>query len=189
MITERWKLHLLDGFFAIAVARSRLSFGCREERNCSGREKKLSEDLGIREASSLPIPLSFLFSFSTQCVSSSRPYELRTCNKLLSSSLLFFVKVRKVSCGKVYCSYSVVLQVVSSAEMAGSFVDPAVFCKLALPHLEASSSGSSSNCSRCLRILAGLLRGSNPQLLKPHLKVGCFFSHAGFVNQSIKSFT
>ena len=61
--------------------------------------------------------------------------------------------------------------------MAGSFVDPAVFCKLALPHLEASSSGSSSNCSRCLRILAGLLRGSNPQLLKPHLKVGCFFSY------------
>ncbi|KAK2567034.1 Dynein axonemal assembly factor 5 [Acropora cervicornis] len=70
-------------------------------------------------------------------------------------------------------SEEVVKQVVSSAEMAGSFVDPAVFCKLALPHLEASSSGSSSNCSRCLRILAGLLRGSNPQLLKPHLKEIC----------------
>ncbi|XP_068729927.1 dynein axonemal assembly factor 5-like [Montipora capricornis] len=67
----------------------------------------------------------------------------------------------------------VVKQVVLISEMAGSFVDPAVFCKLALPHLKSSASSSSSGCSSCLMILTGLLRGCNPQLVKPNLKAIC----------------
>ena len=68
--------------------------------------------------------------------------------------------------------------------MAGSFVDPAVFCKLALPHLKSSASSSSSGCSSCLMILTGLLRGCNPQLVKPNLKVGTLNLLRGFVPET-----
>lgn len=59
----------------------------------------------------------------------------------------------------------------SSAELAGCFVDPALFCKLVLPHLKTSAGSSTTACSSCLMILAALLRGCNPELIKPHLKV------------------
>ena len=62
-------------------------------------------------------------------------------------------------------------KVVSSAELVGSFVDPAVFCKLALPHLKSAAGSSATGCSSCLLILAALIRGCNPKLLKPLLKV------------------
>ena len=62
-------------------------------------------------------------------------------------------------------------KVVSSAELVGSFVDPAVFCKLALPHLKSAAGSSATGCSSCLLILAALIRGCNPELLKPLLKV------------------
>jgi len=62
-------------------------------------------------------------------------------------------------------------KVLSSAEVAGCFVDPALFCKLALPHLKTAAGSSATGCSSCLMIIAALLRGCNPQLLKPHLKV------------------
>ncbi|CAH3109869.1 unnamed protein product [Porites lobata] len=67
----------------------------------------------------------------------------------------------------------VVKQVVSSAELVGSFVDPAVFCKLALPHLKSAAGSSATGCSSCLLILAALIRGCNPKLLKPLLKDVC----------------
>jgi len=67
----------------------------------------------------------------------------------------------------------VVKQVVSSAELAGCFVDPGLFCKLALPHLKSAAGSSATGCSSCLMIVAALLRGCNPQLLKPHLKAIC----------------
>lgn len=67
----------------------------------------------------------------------------------------------------------VVKQVVSSAELAGCFVDPALFCKLALPHLKSMAGSSATGCSSCLMIIAALLRGCNPRLLKPHLKAVC----------------
>ena len=50
-------------------------------------------------------------------------------------------------------------KVVSSAELVGSFVDPAVFCKLALPHLKSAAGSSATGCSSCLLILAALIRG------------------------------
>lgn len=62
-------------------------------------------------------------------------------------------------------------QVIASAELAGSFVDPAVFCKLALPHLKTSATSSSQSCTSCLMVLAALIRGSNPELLVPQLQV------------------
>ena len=62
-------------------------------------------------------------------------------------------------------------KVVSSAELVGSFVDPVVFCKLALPHLKSAAGSSATGCSSCLLILAALIRGCNPKLLKPLLKV------------------
>lgn len=64
-----------------------------------------------------------------------------------------------------------IVKVVSSAELAGCFVDPGLFCKLALPHLKSAAGSSATGCSSCLMIVAALLRGCNPQLLKPHLKV------------------
>lgn len=67
----------------------------------------------------------------------------------------------------------VVKEVVSSAELAGCFVDPALFCKLVLPHLKSSAGSSTTACSSCLMILAALLRGCNPELIKPHLKDVC----------------
>ena len=65
-------------------------------------------------------------------------------------------------------------KVVSSAELVGSFVDPAVFCKLALPHLKSAAGSSATGCSSCLLILAALIRGCNPKLLKPLLKVSSY---------------
>ena len=59
----------------------------------------------------------------------------------------------------------------SSAELAGCFVDPTLFCKLVLPHLKSSAGSSTTASSSCLMILAALLRGCNPELIKPHLKV------------------
>ncbi|XP_031556171.1 dynein assembly factor 5, axonemal-like [Actinia tenebrosa] len=67
----------------------------------------------------------------------------------------------------------VVSQVIASAELAGSFVDPAVFCKLALPHLKTSATSSSQSCTNCLTILAALIHGCNPELLVPQLQYIC----------------
>ena len=73
---------------------------------------------------------------------------------------------------KTYLSFcSRFLKVVQCAKLAGSFVEPASFCKLTLPHLKTVASSSSSACASCLKILAALIAGCNPQLLAPHLKV------------------
>ncbi|KAK3735234.1 hypothetical protein QZH41_008428, partial [Actinostola sp. cb2023] len=64
----------------------------------------------------------------------------------------------------------VVNQVIASAQLAGSFVDPAVFLKLALPHLKTSASSSPQACTNCLTILAALIHGCNPELLVPQIQ-------------------
>ncbi|EDO43349.1 predicted protein [Nematostella vectensis] len=67
----------------------------------------------------------------------------------------------------------VVTMVIKSAELAGSFVEPAVFCKLILPHLKSTASVSTAGLMSCLMVLAALVRGSDPQLLQPQLQVIC----------------
>ncbi|TRY97316.1 hypothetical protein DNTS_020600 [Danionella cerebrum] len=64
-------------------------------------------------------------------------------------------------------------QSLESAKLLGAFVSPEVFLKLLLPHVEDSSSCSSSYLWAPLMILGAVLSGSSVEGLRPHLmKIG-----------------
>ncbi|XP_057317290.1 dynein axonemal assembly factor 5-like isoform X2 [Hydractinia symbiolongicarpus] len=63
--------------------------------------------------------------------------------------------------------------VVKTAELIGLFVEPAVYCKLILSHLENVSSSSPLSLSSSLAILAAYIRGANYELLGTEIKKIC----------------
>ncbi|ROL51129.1 Dynein assembly factor 5, axonemal [Anabarilius grahami] len=64
-------------------------------------------------------------------------------------------------------------QCLESAKLLGAFVSPEVYLKLLLPHVEDSTSCSSSAPWTPLMVLGAILRGSSREVLRPHLlKIG-----------------
>eukprot|EP00112_Aurelia_sp_Birch-Aquarium-sp1_P015656 Seg3494.1 transcript_id=Seg3494.1/GoldUCD/mRNA.D3Y31 product="Dynein assembly factor 5 axonemal" protein_id=Seg3494.1/GoldUCD/D3Y31 len=60
-----------------------------------------------------------------------------------------------------------------SAQLIGLFVEPSIYCKLVLPHLEAVSSSSANACTCAVAVLTSLVRGAIAEHLNNELKDIC----------------
>ena len=65
----------------------------------------------------------------------------------------------------------VVNQVLRTAKLVGLFVEPVVYCKMILPHIESST--SPRKLSSVLSVLAAYINGSNFELLEGQIEVIC----------------
>lgn len=79
------------------------------------------------------------------------------------------------------------LQSVKCTELIGFYVSAEIWCKLVLPAVRTSAGchGSRTDqvssvavgpvqCTSCLQVLGGLIRGAKRDIVKPYLKVGSY---------------
>ncbi|XP_030646767.1 dynein assembly factor 5, axonemal [Chanos chanos] len=153
----------------------RPSLGCRElvVRNLSKLMPAVSRDMGdwlvgtrVKTAQLLTVLLLHAEDHSTQHM------------QLLLSTLYH---------GCADTEADVVAHCLESSKLLGTFVDPEVFLKLQLAHVENSSSSSSSSAWTRLMVLAGVLRGCSRDALRPHLvKIADMLAHPDVCQDSLQ---